>query len=132
MNPTADTRPGSQAVARQHAYVGVALLLVATHLAGTHNLWRKHALQPLRPDQLRLRIDPNRASAAELELLPRVGPRLAEKIIAYRQSVASQPAFRTPEDLDRVPGIGPGTVELLRPHLIFEPPEPAPLGQPDP
>jgi len=132
MNPTADSGPRRQVLAQQRAYAGAALLLVATHVVGTHNLWRNHALQPVHRDQLHLRIDPNRASAAELELLPRVGPRLADKITAYRNSVASQPAFRTPEDLDRVPGIGPRTIELLRPHLIFEQPEPAFDGHPDP
>jgi competence protein ComEA len=60
------------------------------------------------------RLDVNRASAAELELLPAVGPSLAARIVADR---ASRGPFRTVEDLARVHGIGPRTVERLAPHI---------------
>ena len=77
------------------------------------------AAPPLSPAALHLRVDPNRATAAELDLLPRIGPKISGAIITYRNSVHEPPAFRTPEDLDRVPRIGPATVELLRPFLCF-------------
>lgn len=65
-------------------------------------------------------LDLNRASTAELELLPRIGPRLAERIVADRR--ANGP-FRSVDDLDRVPGIGPRTLELIRPHArVADPP----------
>lgn len=54
-------------------------------------------------------IDVNRASPSELERLPRIGPALAERIVAHRP-------YRTLEELERVPGIGPRTLEALRPH----------------
>ena len=68
---------------------------------------------------LRLRLDPNTASAEELALLPHIGPQLAQNIVAYRVAAGRPPAFRTADDLDAVPRIGPVTVEALRPHLRF-------------
>lgn len=69
------------------------------------------------------RLDPNTASAAELRLLPRVGPSIADRIIAYRQQRLAerpgQPAFGKLQDLDAVPGVGPAMLEQLEPHLRF-------------
>lgn len=58
----------------------------------------------------------NRASNAELQRLPNVGPVLAQRIILAR----SERPFRSLEDLRRVPGIGPKTLEKLRPFVIFD------------
>jgi competence protein ComEA len=58
-------------------------------------------------------IDVNHASAAELQRLPGVGPVLAQRIITERE----KKPFRSLEDLRRVSGIGPKTLEKLRPHL---------------
>lgn len=58
-------------------------------------------------------VNINVASAAELQLLPGVGPAKAELILAYRR----QRPFRTVEELARVKGIGPKTVRKLKPHL---------------
>lgn len=106
---------------RMHARVAVglaaALLIVQAVML---DAWpRSAALQPIPAEQARLRLNPNDASAAELQLLPQVGPAIAQNIIAYRESVAQPPAFRCPEDLDRVKRIGPVTVERLRPYLAF-------------
>lgn len=57
------------------------------------------------------RIDINTASAAELGLLPGIGPKLAERIIEDR---ARRGPFESVDALDRVKGIGPRTVERLR------------------
>ncbi len=48
------------------------------------------------------RIDINRASAAELERLPGVGPALAQRIVAYRETHGP---FRSVEELANVAGI---------------------------
>ena len=53
-------------------------------------------------------MDVNAASAADLELLPRIGPALARRILEARP-------FATVDDLVRVRGIGPRTLERLRP-----------------
>lgn len=55
-------------------------------------------------------IDVNTASEAELMRLPRVGPATAKAIVTARP-------FKTVEDLDRVRGIGPKTVDALRPFV---------------
>ncbi|HEY8394856.1 MAG TPA: ComEA family DNA-binding protein [Thermaerobacter sp.] len=60
------------------------------------------------------RVDINRASAAELEQLPGIGPALAERIVADRE--VNGP-FRRPEDLTRVAGIGEKTLARLLPYI---------------
>lgn len=57
-------------------------------------------------------IDLNEAAAAELELLPGIGPTLAQRIIEDR---AANGAYERVEDLQRVRGIGPRTVEKIAP-----------------
>lgn len=52
-------------------------------------------------------LDLNRASAEKLETLPGVGPDTAKAIIKGRP-------YETIEDLDKVKGIGPATIEKLR------------------
>lgn len=56
-----------------------------------------------------LPIDPNRADAETLEVLPGIGPSRAGAIVAGRES---RP-YRSVEDLQRVSGIGPVTVDRL-------------------
>jgi competence protein ComEA len=59
-------------------------------------------------------LDINRASAAELELLPGIGPRLAERILARR---AARGPFADVQQLTGVSGIGERTLERLRPLI---------------
>ncbi len=51
------------------------------------------------------------ATQAELESLPKIGPTKARAIIEYRNKFG----FKTINDLNKVKGIGPKTVEILRP-----------------
>ncbi len=60
-------------------------------------------------------VDINRASAAELEALPGVGPATAEKIVADREENGP---FAAPEDLMRVPGIGEKKFEAMREMVV--------------
>jgi competence protein ComEA len=62
------------------------------------------------------RIDADRASAAELARLPRVGPALAKAIVSYRDAHGP---FGGVEGLDRVSGIGPGLLAAIGPHVSF-------------
>lgn len=59
-------------------------------------------------------IDPNVADRAGWDRLPGIGPRTAEAILEHR---ASRGPFRTPEELLDVRGIGPVTLEKIRPWL---------------
>ncbi|HSQ59233.1 MAG TPA: helix-hairpin-helix domain-containing protein [Acidobacteriota bacterium] len=63
-------------------------------------------------------LDPDRASAADWERLPGIGPALAARIVADR---AARGPFGGPEGLARVKGIGPRTVERLRPYFRATP-----------
>jgi competence protein ComEA len=69
--------------------------------------------RPLAPGE---RLDPDRATAAELARLPRVGLGLAKAIVADRER---RGPFGGLEGLDRVPGIGPGMLAAIGPHLRF-------------
>jgi competence protein ComEA len=59
-------------------------------------------------------LDVNRASAADFQKLPGIGPKLAEKIVAYREKHGS---FRRVEDLMVIKGIGVKKWKALRPYL---------------
>jgi competence ComEA-like helix-hairpin-helix protein len=61
-------------------------------------------------------MDPNRASAAELELLPGVGPSLARRLVETRERAGP---YRRADDLLRVPGVGPKTLAKLTRWLRF-------------
>jgi competence ComEA-like helix-hairpin-helix protein len=69
--------------------------------------------RPLEPGE---RIDADRATAAELARLPRVGLALGKTIVADREA---RGAFGSIEGLDRVPGIGPGLLAAIAPHVAF-------------
>lgn len=62
----------------------------------------------------------NTATQKELEFLPTVGPGRAKIILEYRDKKGG---FKKVEELERIKGIGPATIEKLRPLLIFEEPE---------
>lgn len=61
-------------------------------------------------------INVNSASADELQRLPGVGPVMAGAIVAAR---AARP-FESVNDLDRVKGIGPKTLDRLRPFVVVK------------
>jgi len=68
-------------------------------------------------------IDLNTATMTELMQLPRVGPRTAERIQAFRRE---QGPFRRPEELMNIKGIGEKTFRRLRRHILVAG-APAPL-----
>src|SRR3954452_134832 len=56
------------------------------------------------------RVDLNRATAADLDALPGIGPVLAQRIVDYREAHGP---FRNVDQLDDVPGIGPAVFAQL-------------------
>lgn len=56
-------------------------------------------------------VNINTATAEELQTLPRIGPAMAQRIIAWREAHGG---FRSVDELDAVPGIGPSMLENLR------------------
>ena len=95
---------------------------------------------PLTRQSVEVEIDPNTAAWWELAELPGIGEVKGRAIVAYREQFRQAalaenpradppPAFQKPEDLDAVKGIGPATIEKMRPMLVFDAPprKPAPL-----
>jgi competence protein ComEA len=66
-------------------------------------------------------ININRAPLAELQRLPGIGLRTAQRIIEERSKVP----FQSAQDLRRIPGIGPKKLEQLRPYITVGPQTPA-------
>lgn len=64
-----------------------------------------------------LQVDLNSAPVDSLELLDGIGPQLAARIVSYRV----QRPFGSVEDLLKVNGIGPATLESLRPFVKVTP-----------
>ncbi len=64
------------------------------------------------------RIDLNRARAPELNQLPGIGSQLSQRIVAYRKTNG---LFRSIDDLRKVPGIGPKTLERIRSWVCVDP-----------
>ena len=61
-------------------------------------------------------VDLDMASAQEIEALPRVGPTLARRIVANRDSLG---AFGSLDKLRRVKGMGQASVDRLAPLVTF-------------
>jgi competence protein ComEA len=128
------TKPGDQsrsvvlplALLAWPAAVQIALGLIVTStvfflLGRWSQDWTRDNTPP-RADRTPVRpaVDLNHATAAELRLLPGLGESLSQRIIEYRRQHGD---FRSVDDLRKVYGIGPKTLERLRPHLFVAPPE---------
>jgi competence ComEA-like helix-hairpin-helix protein len=82
---------------------------------GLHETARSAARlsRPLMPGD---RIDVDHADVTEITRLPRVGPALAQRMVAWR---TAHGPFGSIERLDSVPGVGPRLLEALRPFVTF-------------
>lgn len=74
-------------------------------------------------------VDVNEAGRAELIQLPGIGNALAQRIEEHRQQ---RGPFRNLEEMRQVPGIGPTTLERLRPWVRVTEPAPGPGSIPGP
>lgn len=68
----------------------------------------------------------NLANAQELALLPGIGEKRAQKILALREKLKR---FRKATDLLRIRGIGVKSLKKMLPHLVVDPPVAAEQGQ---
>lgn len=62
-------------------------------------------------------VNVNTATAAELALLPRIGPAIAQRILALRKSDGP---FKGAKDLMLVRGIGEHTFALIKDYVVVE------------
>lgn len=90
----------------------IQTLLCGVALASTFALATPASAAP----ELAGQININTATAAELDLLPGVGPSIAAKVLAYRESRS----FGDVTHLMRVKGIGRKTFKKLKPFLAID------------
>jgi competence protein ComEA len=95
--------------------LGVALALLTIHALGNLRTGSRPA-EFQRGMSLSYRVDLNRARRAELLQLPGIGDSTARRIEDYR---LARP-FRSVDDLAKVRGIGPATLERLRPWVFVD------------
>lgn len=94
----------------KHVYRAVAALVIAllcVPAPGTAEA------KPDKPEVTK-RVNINNADSAQLSMLPRVGPSVADRIVEYRKDNGP---FKKPEDLMLVQGIGEKTFQLIKPYL---------------
>jgi len=72
-------------------------------------------LERAKPQTASFQVDINSADWPELAQLPGIGETLARRIVESRQTDGP---FLGHDDLRRIRGIGPKTVERLRPYLV--------------
>ncbi|MBM4309896.1 MAG: helix-hairpin-helix domain-containing protein [Deltaproteobacteria bacterium] len=92
----------------------LAIMLLLLFAAGPVLAEPPAAPSPAAKAQLQGTVNINTADATQLALLPGIGPKMAESIIAYRTSVGT---FSSIEDMVNVKGIGPKSLEKMRPYL---------------
>jgi len=68
------------------------------------------------------RVNINTASSAELQRVPGIGPKTAERILAMRRSVGK---FHSVDDLLAVRGLGEKRLAKMKPYLTVGTPPPA-------
>jgi competence protein ComEA len=107
----------------RHADQAVVGALVALSLVGMAAYWIVQGgfrgglieIDRASPLEARFRVDINRAEWPELSQLPEVGETLARRIVESRSVVGP---FKDNDDLQRVRGIGPRTMERIKPYLL--------------
>jgi competence protein ComEA len=76
--------------------------------------WLRNPAIQLPPTDPGYRVAINTADADTLRLFHGVGPALANNIVTFREQHGP---FQTIEELDYVPGIGPRTLQRIRPWI---------------
>lgn len=101
---SADTNPPAGGRKRRPPATGKSRTVVVRHAP---------AAPPPGPNH---RLDVDRATAADLQLLPGIGPALARRIVAFRDSAGP---FGALARLGAVKGIGPATLKRLDSLVTF-------------
>jgi competence protein ComEA len=104
LSPTANAPPGDVQLQSSSAPRENALHETARRAA--------QLSRPLLPGE---RIDLDLADVSEITRLPRVGPALAQRIVAWR---TEHGPFGTLSRLDSVPGVGVKLLDAVRPFVV--------------
>jgi competence protein ComEA len=120
-SPNADDLPARALLRRaDQAIVG---LMVLAALIGMGSYWVLQGgltgglieIDRAEPLSAQFMVDLNKAEWPELAELPEIGPTLAKRIVESRTAAGP---FVDHEDLRRVRGIGPLTLERMKPYLL--------------
>jgi competence protein ComEA len=101
--------------------VAAAITIVALAFIAGWCIWQGQLrgrlidIERAEPIAIDFRIDVNRADWPELALMPNIGEQLAKRIVEDR---AQHGPFRDMAELRRVRGIGPKTLEGMKPFLL--------------
>lgn len=87
--------------------VGIVAVVSAQSLRHDSDLRNKLPYRSPQP----IMVEANQADAHEFELLPGIGPKLAERIVEHRNENGP---FTSIDDLGGVPGIGEKTLRTMR------------------
>jgi len=104
LSPSPDTPPGD-----------IRLQSAAQSRPGALQEAARRAVQLARPLLPGERIDLDRADVSEITRLPRVGPALAQRIVAWR---TEHGPFGSLARLDSVPGVGAKLLDAIRPFVV--------------
>jgi competence protein ComEA len=107
------------AVAGLIAFALVALALYLITQGGLNH--RLIEIDRVDPQKVTYQVDVNSADCTEFVALPEIGEALAHRIVDYRKKYGP---YQAVDDLRKVRGIGPKTMERLRLYLApIKPPE---------
>ncbi|HEX6961952.1 MAG TPA: helix-hairpin-helix domain-containing protein [Lacipirellula sp.] len=103
-------------------------VLLAGALALLAAIWWRHGghrggvvdIDRAPPLVAKFQVDVNHAEWPELIQLPGIGPTLAQRLVEVREQNGP---FRDIEELSRVRGLGPRTLERIKPYLLPIPKE---------
>jgi competence protein ComEA len=96
------------------AVVAMASIPAAAQQSAPEKPAKPAAARPARPAASTALVNINTATQAQLESLPGLGPKVAERILEYRQKNGT---FKKVEDLMNVKGIGEKSFLKLKPLL---------------
>ena len=119
--PPSGSSAGPSWLLRRTDQAAVAVLVLLA-MAWTVGWWisqgglsgRLIEVERAEPLSAAFQVDPNTADWPELVQLPGIGPTLARRIVQSRQTDGP---FLDHEDIQRVRGIGPKTLDGIRPYL---------------
>src|ERR1041384_2041644 len=110
---------------RQRLALSLIVLLILSYLLIRYQftparIGNPQPLEGPRASDLLDKLDPNTASKDDLSALPNLGPALAPRITEdrerFQKDPPNDPAYKTIDDLQRIKGIGPATLENLKPY----------------